>query len=289
MGGALPLHGHTRDLGSFSVRRLLPSLQRQAVGPFIFFDHLGPVDFAPGTGLDVRAHPHIGLATVTWLFAGGLLHRDSLGTAVEIRPGEVNWMTAGRGIVHSERSPSSLRASGHRLHAIQTWVALPSAAEECEPAFQQVPAQELPTVQLGAVALTLVAGKVGTARSPVVSAAPALMLAGTLSADTMLDIPPLAAERALYLASGAGRLDDEPVTPGTLWVLPPDRTSNLVLERESALMIVGGDPLDGPRRIEWNFVSSRPERIDQAKQDWSARRFPPVPGEHEFIPLPERR
>lgn len=288
MGTAVPLHGHARDLGGFSVRRLLPSLQRQAVGPFIFFDHLGPVDFAPGSGLDVRAHPHIGLATVTWLFAGGLLHRDSLGTAVEIRPGEVNWMTAGSGIVHSERSPSSLRASGHRLHAIQTWVALPRTAEECAPAFQQVRAQELPTVQLGAAALTLVAGQVGAARSPVVSAAPALMLAGTLPAEATLDLPTLAPERALYLASGGGRLDGEAIMPGTLWILPPERSSTLVLEHESALMIVGGEPLDGPRRIEWNFVSSRPERIAQAKLDWVAQRFRPVPGEHEFIPLPER-
>lgn len=288
MERAQAVWGHARDLGGFTVRRLLPAMAHRAVGPFVFFDHLGPVQFAAGAGMDVRPHPHIGLATVTWLFDGALLHRDSLGTAAEIRPGEVNWMTAGRGIVHSERTPAGLRAQSHRLHAVQTWVALPRHAEECAPAFQQVRAAELPTITLGDAQLTLVAGRVGAACSPVDSAAPALMLAAALPDAVAFQIPDLAAERALYLASGSGVLDGEAIEAGTLWVLPRHAECRLELNGPAEIMIVGGAPLDGPRKMDWNFVSSRQERIDQARADWAAQRFDPVPGETEFIPLPER-
>lgn len=278
--------GQRRDLGGFEVARLLPHFTQRAVGSFIFLDHMGPAQFAPGHGLDVRPHPHIGLATITFLFAGALTHRDSLGVVQEIRPGDVNWMTAGSGIVHSERTPDALRGSGGALHGLQAWVALPIAAEEVDPAFEHYPAAELPMIERAGVSLRLLAGGLLGERSPVRTASQLHYAAGTMAPGARLALPVAAGESALYVVDGGIDVDGNHVPAGTLAVLPQDATVTLEARQPSRLALLGGEPLDGPRHLWWNFVSSRPERIEQAKADWSARRFPCVPGESEFIPLP---
>lgn len=277
-----------QDLGGFTVRRLLPHRTRRQVGPFVFLDHLGPVDFAPGSGVSVRPHPHIGLATVTYLFEGEILHRDSLGYVQPIRPGEVNWMTAGRGIVHSERSAPEVRAAGGRLHGIQAWVALPQADEEMEPAFDHHPAATLPRFTLGGAALTLIAGSAYGERAPAAVRAPTFYLDARLAAGAALPLPEEHAERAVYVAEGDIELDGEPLRTGQLAVLAAGGAPLLRSAAPARVMLLGGAPLDGPpRTIWWNFVSSRRERIEQAKRDWAEGRFAAVPGETEFIPLPE--
>jgi len=276
-----------RDLGGFSVRRVLPAAGTRMVGPFIFFDHMGPADFAPGTGIDVRPHPHIGISTVTYLFEGALLHRDSLGCVQSIEPGAVNWMTAGRGIVHSERTGEPLRASGHRIHGIQSWVALPRHAEECEPSFHHHEAASLPDFQQDDARLRVVAGEAFGRRSPVEVLSPILYVDVRLPAQGMLMLPPEHEERAVYLAEGSAELDGAPLEAGQMAVLEPGREARLVALEDVRAMLLGGAPIDGPRHIWWNLVSSSPERIERAKVDWAAGRFPKVPGETEFIPLPE--
>ena len=280
---------HSRDLGDgFEVRRALPSSERRMVGPFVFFDQMGPVVLRGGKGLAVRPHPHIGLATVTYLFDGEILHRDSLGNVQPIRPGAVNWMTAGRGIVHSERTPPELRAGGDsRLFGIQTWVALPKDCEETEPDFTHHGPGSLPVIEGEGKRLRLIAGSLYGARAPVEVFSEMFYADAALSDQARLELPAEHEERAVYVAQGRVKTEDDFFDAGRLLVLRPG--SAVVLEALGAarLMLLGGEPMDGPRHVWWNFVSSKAERIEQAKADWKAGRFPPVPGETEFIPLPE--
>ena len=282
------IEGRPRDLGGFSVRRLLPAAGRRTIGPFIFFDHMGPATFAQGAGVDVRPHPHIGLATVTYLFEGELMHRDSLGTEQVIRPGDVNWMVAGRGIVHSERTPPAARgAQGSPLHGIQTWVALPRAEEEREPSFVHHPSRDLPEIEIDGCVLRLIAGDGWGARSPVAVSSPTLYAAAELAAGAVLELPESTPERAIYVAAGAIEIEGRRHEDGELVEFAPGPAACRALQ-DSQLMIAGGAPLDGPRYIWWNFVSSSEARIEQAKQDWREERFARVPGDPERIPLPER-
>jgi redox-sensitive bicupin YhaK (pirin superfamily) len=276
------------DLGGFTVRRVLPHIQARHVGPFVFFDHMGPARFAPGNGVDVRPHPHIGLATVTYLFEGAIQHRDSLGSVQTIRPGDVNWMTAGRGIAHSERTPAEERAAGHGLHGIQVWVALPRQAEETEPSFFHHGAAELPRVDRDGVSLRLVVGTALGMRSPVLTFSEMFYIAAEFSAGSSLRLPSEHAERAVFTTDAAITIDNNVVEPGQLAVLAPGVEVEIHAPTAARVILFGGEPLDGERHLWWNFVSSSRERIEQAKADWSARRFGEVPGETEFIPLPER-
>ena len=278
--------GRTRDLGGFSVARVLPAPRRRSLGPFVFFDEMGPALFAQGTGIDVRPHPHIGLATVTYLFDGGLTHRDSLGTVIDIAPGAVNWMTAGRGIVHSERSPAGLRAAGHRMHGIQTWLALPVAQAEVAPAFAHHPADTLPAITLDGARRVLIAGSAFHAAAPVKVASPMFYIHVEAQAGAEVHLPDEHEERGVYVVSGAIEIDGARHGPGQILVFEPGAPALFRALEPSVAMLLGGAPLDGPRHIEWNFVSHSPERIEQAKADWRAGRFPMVPGETEFIPLP---
>jgi redox-sensitive bicupin YhaK (pirin superfamily)/putative flippase GtrA len=281
--------GRARDLGGFSVRRVLPIGHRKLVGPFIFFDEMGPVNFAPGTGMDVRPHPHIGLATVTYLFTGRMHHRDSLGTVQAIEPGAVNWMTAGRGIVHSERSTPQDRADGIAMHGIQSWVALPRECEECAPSFVHHPADALPRVELPGAQLRIIAGHAFGAQSPVITASPTFYVEALCEHGAMIKVPNDYAERAIYPVDQPIEIDGETHSPGSLMVLAADADVTFSAPQGGRVMLLGGAKLDGERYIDWNFVSSRPERIEQAKADWAAQRFAPVPGETEFIPLPVQR
>jgi hypothetical protein len=280
------VYARPRDLGGFSVGRALPSPARRLVGPFIFFDHMGPVDFVPGTGIDVRPHPHIGLATVTYLFEGEILHRDSLGSEQFIRPGDVNWMVAGRGIVHSERSSAERRANGQKLHGIQAWVALPQAYETGEPAFFHHPVASLPEIERPGVRMRLIAGSAYGKRTSVQVASPTFYLDVQLEAAASLELPEEHEERAFYLVSGRVSVSEREYEPRTLAAARPGARVKLTALEPSRLMLLGGAHL-GERFIEWNFVSSSLESIAAAKQAWQAREFPVVPGDEiEFIPLP---
>jgi redox-sensitive bicupin YhaK (pirin superfamily) len=287
----LCISARPRDLGGFTVQRALPSMKRRIVGPFVFFDHMGPAAMAPGEGMDVRPHPHINLATVTYLFDGEIDHRDSLGTFQTIRPGDVNWMLAGSGIVHSERSGAEARKRGVRAHGIQSWVALPQEHEETAPRFEHHAASSIPCVTKGGAALEIVAGTAYGARSPVGVLSPTLYVHALLEAGARLAVDDEHEERALYVVEGAIELDGHSFGKGTMLVLRPGVSDVTVTATERArAMLVGGARLDGERYIEWNFVSSRKERIARAKDDWRAERFPKVPGdENERIPLPEDR
>lgn len=285
----LDIQARPRDLGEgFTVRRLLPSVSRRMVGPFIFFDHMGPVTLAPGHGLDVRPHPHINLATVTYLFDGEILHRDSLGSAQVIRPGAVNWMTAGRGIVHSERSPAAARAAGARIHGIQLWVALPTAHEETEPTFIHHPDDTIPAVSLPGVRLRVVAGSAFGATSPVKLFSPMFYVDARFERDAALRVPGEYPERALYVVDGAVSCDGKVYREGAMLVFHEGAQACVTAPEPARVMLLGGAPVDGPRHMWWNFVSSSEERLEQAKRDWKEGRFAAVPGdEQEFIPLPE--
>ena len=276
------------DLGGFEVRRAVPSIQARSVGPFVFVDHMGPAVFAPGHGIDVRPHPHIGLATVTFLWAGRIDHRDSLGSAQTIGPGDVNWMTAGRGIVHSERTPPGPRADGHALHGLQTWVALPQAHEETAPAFHHHAAATLPVLDVPRGRLRVVAGRGYGAESPVRVFADTLYVAIDLDADGEVALDAGHRERALYVLDGEAQLDGADLPAMHLVVLDDGVRHTLRAKTPLKAMLLGGEPLDGPRHLWWNFVSSSKERIEQAKDDWRGGRFDPVPGDDDFIPLPER-
>ncbi|MGQ5523751.1 pirin family protein [Chitinimonas sp. PSY-7] len=282
------LKPHERDLGGFSVRRLLPCLPKQSVGPFIFFDHMGPADFAAGTGIDVRPHPHIGLATVTYLYEGEILHRDSLGNEQIIRPGDVNWMTAGHGVVHSERTPPRPRQTGQQVHGIQTWFALPLAYEDAEPGFWHHPASSLPLIEQPDLTLRVILGRAYGHISPVHTYVDTLYVAGELERNARFDIPADHAERGVYIARGAVEIDGERVEAGQLAILKPGQAVWVEAMEDTRLLVLGGDPLDGPRYIWWNFVASTTEKIEAAKVRWKEERFPAVPGEVERIPLPER-
>jgi redox-sensitive bicupin YhaK (pirin superfamily) len=283
----LVIEARSRDLGGFSVRRVLPSAERRLVGPFIFFDHMGPVRMPVGEGMDVRPHPHIALATVTYLFDGEILHRDSLGSFRAIHPGDVNWMLAGRGIVHSERSSPQARLDGVHLHGIQSWVALPAADEELPPAFDHHPASSIPFLEQGGARLTVIAGTAYGEQSPVRVRSPTLYVDARLGAGSELAVDDTHAERAVYVVEGAVRCDGRVFPAGTMVLLRSGARVSLQAEVPARAMLVGGAKLDGERHIWWNFVSSSRPRIDRAAADWRAGRFPRVPGdEHEFIPLP---
>ena len=278
----------THDLGGFKVHRTLPHRERTSVGPFIFFDQMGPAQLAAGTGIDVRPHPHINLATITYLVAGAIDHRDSLGTFATIAPGAVNLMTAGSGITHSERSPAAERAAGPALSGIQTWIALPSAKEEMDPAFEHAPREALPIVEADGTRARIIMGNLWDETSPVTCHSPTIYADIDLEAGGAMPIDPEADERALYLATGEATLDGVPLEIATLYVLRPGIRATLRSAGGGRVMLCGGAPLDGPRHVFWNFVSSRRDRIQQAKADWKAGRFALPPGDHdEFIPLPE--
>jgi redox-sensitive bicupin YhaK (pirin superfamily) len=281
------LKPHTKDLGGFEVRRLLPSHPIRMVGPFIFFDHLGPATFPPGGGVDVRPHPHIGLATVTYLFEGALLHRDSLGSVQRITPGDVNWMTAGAGIVHSERSPADERPAGPRLHGIQTWVALPQAQEGVEPEFSHHPKATLPLIERPGVAMRLIAGRAFGERAPARTYSEMFNLAVELAPGARLELPPEHEERGVYVVDGDVSIGGQSVAPYHLAVLVTGETVEVSAATASRLMLLGGAKMDGDRIIWWNFVASAKELIEAGKLRWRDQGFPPVPGETEFIPLPD--
>ena len=275
------------DLGSFEVRRALPSARRQMVGPFIFFDQMGPSEFLLGSGMDVRPHPHIGLSTVTYLFEGEIMHRDSLGTSLPIRPGELNWMTAGRGIVHSERTPQALRAAGSKLFGIQTWLALSAKDEETAPDFVHYDAGELPVLSDEGKTVRVIAGSILGAASPVRTFSPMFYADVALRAGASIPLDPDHDERAIYTVSGRIEISGDAFEPGQLLVFRPGDRITVRAQTDARFMMLGGEPMDGPRYIWWNFVSSRMDRIEQAKADWKAARFDTVPGDAEFIPLPE--
>ena len=275
------------DVGHFAVRRALPHVNRRMVGPFIFFDHFGPAEFRAGQGIDVRPHPHIGLATVTFLFDGEIIHRDSLGTDAAIRPGEVNWMSAGRGIVHSERTAPDHRRDGEPIHGLQCWVALPAAREESAPAFFHHDSVALPLVNDGGKTVRVVAGNIYGARSPVATASETLFADVTLAAGITLPVDADTEERAVYLISGEVDIAGDRFSAGRLLVFRPGDRITVTAISDAHLVLLGGAAMDGPRHIWWNFVSSRKERIEQAKADWKLSRFDTVPGDDkEFIPLP---
>ncbi len=283
----LVVHPTSKDLGGFSVRRALPSVTRRMVGPFVFLDHMGPAHFAAGQGLDVRPHPHIGLATVTYLIEGGILHRDTLGTTQPIAPGDVNWMVAGRGIAHSERSDVTARQIARQMQGIQSWVALPQADQETAPGFFHHPGAALPHLTDTGVAVTIIAGNAYGAVSPVRVFSQTLYADAALEAGAALPLPDDHAERAVYLIEGSISLSGERHDAGVLLIFRPGDAITLRAQTACRLLLVGGEPIDGPRHLWWNFVSSSLERIEQAKDDWRAGRFGTVPGDDsEFIPLP---
>ncbi len=278
----------TADLGGFNVHRALPSAQTRMVGPFIFFDHFGPAEFRSGQGIDVRPHPHIGLATVTYLFDGEIMHRDSLGSAVPIRPGEVNWMTAGRGIVHSERTGAERRASGGELHGLQCWVALPAAQEESAPGFAHYD-KDFPVIRDGDKSARIVVGSLYGERSPVATASETIFADITLKAGSALPLDADHEERAIYILDGELDIAGDRFTRERLLVFRPGDRITVRAINDAHFILLGGAAMDGPRHIWWNFVSSRKERIEEAKQAWRSARFGTVvPGdESEFIPLPD--
>ena len=276
---------HVQDLGGFQVRRVLPSQVLTMIGPFIFFDHLGPAEFSPGQAIDVRPHPHINLATVTYLFEGVLLHRDSVGSVQEIRPGAVNWMTAGRGIVHSERTPEEERSKKTVVHGVQTWVALPDEYEEIDPWFRHHRATDLPKWQEAGVSFTLIAGEAYGHKSPVHTFSPMIYLDIQLTPETQFTLPPSYSEQAIYSVSEELIIDGVATPQHLLTVLASGKDTKISATSNARCIVIGGEPV-GERQKWWNFVSSRPERILKAKQDWKEGRFPQVPDETEFIPLP---
>ncbi len=286
----LLIQGRAHELGpGFAVRRVLPSVKRRMVGPFIFLDHFGPMTVPPGgDGIEVRPHPHIGLATVTYLFDGGIFHRDSLGYTQAIRPGDVNWMTAGSGIAHSERTEPEMRRTGFRMHGVQTWVALPRSHEETAPSFEHVEVSRLPAWREGAASLRLIVGTYGGHTAPTTHFSPIFYAASEMTAAAKVIVSPEHAERAVYVAEGSAAIGDRLLTVGALAVLQPGQPVEIVAGADGAkLMLLGGAPMDGPRHIWWNFVSSSKERIEKAKADWREGRFAKVPGDPEFIPLPD--
>jgi redox-sensitive bicupin YhaK (pirin superfamily) len=278
----------TSDLGGFMVRRALPAAGRRTVGPFVFLDEMGPAEFAIGEGLDVRPHPHIGLATVTYLFDGAILHRDSLGTLQEIRPGAVNWMSAGRGIAHSERTPADSRRTGGGLSGIQLWAALPRSHEESEPYFATHAADALPVIEADGARVRVVVGSFLGAASPVATFIDTLFADVALAAGSAVPVDAAAEERALYLVEGSVEIAGDRFDAGRLLVLRPGDRLTVRAVGPCRFVVLGGAALDGPRHIWWNFVSSSQDRIEAAKADWKAGRFDAVPGESEWIPLPER-
>jgi redox-sensitive bicupin YhaK (pirin superfamily) len=281
------IDGRARDLGGVAIRRVLPAAARRMVGPFTFLDEMNGA-FAAGQGLDVPPHPHIGLATVTYLFDGEIVHRDSLGSLQPIRPGDINWMTAGRGIVHSERTAADRRKQASRLHGLQLWVALPMAHEEAEPAFRHHPGPSLPERERDGLRLRVLAGSAFGMTSPVQTVSPLFYVEAVMSAGSTLSLPTEHEERALYVVEGIVGCGPDRTEPGRMLVFVSGASVALRAESPARIVLLGGAPLDGRRYIHWNFVSSSRERIEQAKREWKERRFPTVPGDElEFVPLPE--
>ena len=279
--------GKKRDIGGFSVERLLPAMAARHVGPFLFFDHMGPAQLAAGQGMDVRPHPHINLATVTYLFEGEIVHRDSIGSLQAIRPGAINWMTAGSGIVHSERTAPEVRAAGSRVHGLQLWVGLPKGAEEAEPEFTHYPADLLPELEEEGVRVRVLAGSAYGASSPVRTLSPLFYVEATIPAGKELPVPTEPEERAAYVVEGTVSCGAQRIVASRMAVFTARSIPVLRAETDARLVMLGGAPLDGHRHMWWNFVSSSRERIEQAKRDWKEQRFGKIPGETEFIPLPE--
>ena len=289
MGIVAEIPGQEKDLGGLRVRRILPSLSRQSVGPFLYFDHFGPFTAEPDDEVDVGPHPHIGIATVTYLFDGALMHRDSLGHAQRIEPGAVNWMTAGRGIVHSERRPDDLRGRRFAAHGLQLWAALPREQEEAEPAFAHTPADALPTFREAGLEGRVLVGAAFGLRSPVAAASPTLYVALELAAGATTTIPVLAPQLALYPIDGTVTVDGRPLTRGALAVLDADRPVRLASVAAARCVLIGGAPLDGRRLMWWNFVSTSKERIIAAAAEWEAQRMGRIDGDPSFLPLPDGR
>ena len=284
------IKGKPRDLGDgFHVTRILPAIEKRAIGPFVFFDYFGPVAFAPGKGIDVRPHPHIGLATVTYLFEGSQMHRDTLGSVQEITPGAVNWMTAGRGIAHSERTGPEVRAAGHRMHGIQSWVGLPTADEEIAPSFQHAASKDLPSTERDGVTLKIITGAAFGLTSPVKTFSPIFYVDAKFADGASIVVAPEYEERAVFVVGGSVEIGGEVLGDGAMAILSPGETVTLHARGESRAMLLGGAPLDGEQRhMWWNFVASSPARIEQAKADWTAGKFGKIPGDDvEFIPLPD--
>ena len=282
----LVIQPRDQDLGGFSVRRALPNKQQRKVGPWVFFDHMGPVTFPAGQGISVRPHPHINLATVTYLFEGEMLHRDSLGNTLSIQPGDINLMVAGKGIVHSERERPEVTAVEHRMHGLQLWLGLPEKDEERDPAFYHYPAQDLPSGEIDGVPLRVMMGQAYGLRSPVLTYADTLYVEAKLKSGQSLPVPD-AEERAVYVAAGEIQIGDSRIPQYGMAVLKPDTQATIQAHGEARIAIIGGERLS-ERHIEWNFVSSSKARIEQAKADWKSGRFPTIPGDDkEFIPLPE--
>jgi redox-sensitive bicupin YhaK (pirin superfamily) len=282
------LTGKARDLGDgFTVSRVVPQAKLRSLGPFVFFDYFGPATFAPGKGLDVRPHPHIGLATVTYLFDGEIMHRDSLGSVQAIAPGAVNWMTAGRGIVHSERTPLEIRGAGHAMHGIQSWIGLPQRDEEAPPSFVHVGAKILPSKNIGGAALHIVAGKAYGLEAPVPTFSPIFYVDAQLERGASLDLTDEYAERGVFVVDGTVRIGGAQHKPGAMIVLAPGDTVSIAAPDGARVMLVGGAPLDGLRHIWWNFVSSSKDRIERAKAEWRDNPKGHIDGDDEFIPLPD--
>lgn len=281
----LVIEPRERDLGGFSVRRVLPGRERRMIGPFIFFDHVGPAEFPPGKGIQVRPHPHIGLTTITYLFEGEIIHRDSLGFVQPIQAGAVNLMTAGRGIVHSERAGDDLNSTS-RLHGIQSWMALPTDDEQHDPAFEHYPATAIPELDMNGVTVRVIIGEAYRHTSPVKSYSPMVYLDCRLPKGTVLTLPDAYQELAAYVMAGDLRIDQNAYRNGVMVVARPGQSLQLEAKESSHVLVIGGDPV-GPRHIWWNFVSSSKERIEQAKASWRKGHFSQVPGESEFIPLPD--
>jgi len=281
----LRIEPQDKDLGEFTVRRVLPSAEHRMVGPFVFFDHIGPAEFPPGKGIAVRPHPHIGIATITYLFEGEIIHRDSLGFEQAIQCGAVNLMTAGRGIVHSERAGDDLHTIS-RLHGIQSWIALPTELEEIAPEFLHYPADTLPQVDAAGSTVRVIMGSACGQSSPVRTYSSTLYLECLLQAGARLGLPEAYAELALYVVSGKISIDGQTYPSGVMAVAAAGRAVQLQASEDSRVMVIGGDAL-GTRTVWWNFVSSSKARIEQAKDDWREGRFDKVPGDDEFIPLPD--
>ncbi len=278
-----------RDLGGFEVRRALPSAQRQMVGPFIFFDQMGPALMKQGQGIDVRPHPHIGLSTVTWLFDGSIYHRDSLGSEQPISPGELNWMTAGRGIVHSERTTAADLARERKVFGIQSWVALPKQFEETDPGFAHVAMEQLPLIEERGITARVIAGSIYGATSPVKTHSDLFYADVQMVAGSAIPLDAGHEERGVFVAEGEIEIAEQVFAEGRLLVFRPGDAITIRARTNARVMLLGGEPMDGPRHIWWNFVSSSKERIEAAKQDWKTAKFGIVPGdEKDFIPLPDK-
>lgn len=288
MAALIILQPRLREVGGGKVRRALPSTERRSVGPFVFFDHFGPEQLAPFELRDVRPHPHIGLSTVTYLLEGSIVHRDSIGSEQMIEPGAVNWMTAGRGIAHSERTPAALTSQIRRTHGLQLWVGLPSAEEERAPIFSHTPASAIPSLERDRARLRLLVGRAWGTESPVATSSATIYIDIALGENGLLDIPPLATERALYGLDGPYEVDGHAVEPFVMAVLPSGSTARVTSHGAARLVLIGGEPLDGPRFIWWNFVSSRKELIVAAAEQWAKDHSPQIPGETEWIDPPDR-